>query len=94
MKLRMRFSPTGSLGAIFFIGSVAISGYSYVATMERLTRGQSPVGIQGEPYLYVLLSTIAALGIAMMIGGREIVSDGDLIVEDSGPDGIPTRSDQ
>ncbi|HBS99659.1 MAG TPA: hypothetical protein DEB47_07280 [Citreicella sp.] len=70
----MRFSSTGSLGALFFIGSIAGSGYSYTTMMEGLVRGDLPSGITADPLLYVVLSTIGALGVVMMIGGREIVS--------------------
>ncbi|AWI85170.1 hypothetical protein CEW88_15590 [Alloyangia pacifica] len=75
MKLRSRFSTTGSAGAVFFIGSVALSGYFYVSMMEGVARGRFEPGLATQPMLYVALTTIGALGIAMMLGGREIVSD-------------------
>ena len=75
MKLRSRFSTTGSTGALFFIGSVALNGYFYVSMIEDVARGRFEQGLSSQPMLYVVLSTIGALGIAMMLGGREIVSD-------------------
>lgn len=75
MKLRIRFTGTGSLGALFFVGATLLSGLAYTDMMRRALSPYSQPWITAQPFLYVVLSTIGALGIAMMLSGREIVSE-------------------
>lgn len=74
MKFQLRFTGTGSLGAIFFVGATLISGLAYTDMMRRALSPHASPSFSSHPLLYVALSTIGALGLAMMLSGRELVS--------------------
>lgn len=74
MKLRMRFTNSGLMGAVLFIASILLGGFLYAAMLARLSRGTLSAGIEAEPFTYVVLTTIGAFGFVMMLSGRELVS--------------------
>ena len=78
MKLRMRFTNSGLMGAVLFVGSIGASGVLYMTMMSGLARGNFSGGIETKPFSYVVLSTVAALGFVMTLGGREIVSHDEI----------------
>lgn len=75
MKLRMRFTNSGLMGAVLFVASIGASGVLYMTMMSGLARGSFSGGIETKPFSYVVLSTVAALGFVMMLAGRELVGD-------------------
>lgn len=85
MKLRMRFTNSGLMGALLFVGSIAASGVLYMTMISGLARGSFSNGIETKPFSYVVLSTVAALGFVMMLAGRELVGDGQGKLERSDP---------
>ena len=73
MIYKMRFTTIGSIGAVLFIGSVAISGWLYIEMMTAFSRGRLPSGLMSNPMVYLGLTIAFALGFVLMIVGREYV---------------------
>lgn len=78
MIYRMRFTPTGTAGAAMFVGSIALSSWGAALTLKIVMRGRSTDGLFSQPMLYALCAIVGALGFAMMLQGREIITPDEL----------------
>lgn len=80
MTYRLRYTGFGFIGALIFIGCTPVSGFLAWQALRSPPVGQAAPLAPPVERLFAIgvgLATAASLGLAMMIGGRELRSEAE-----------------